>query len=67
MEGLFAFTIVAAAVNVTISLPTELNAQNLWALTELFPLYNQTESPHRHRVIDGYWDQVLKGHVRVGF
>ena len=25
------------------------------------------ENPHRHRHIEGYCDQVPKGHVRVGF
>ncbi len=30
-------------------------------------LSHSQENPHRHRVIEGYCDQVPKGHVRVGF
>ena len=42
------------------------NVQNQRLLKELFT-FQLTRTPYRHRQIEGYCNQVPKGHVRVGF
>ena len=43
------------------------NVQNQRLLKELFYVQSATVDPYRHRHIEGYCNQVPKGHIRVGF